>query len=240
MLDFLEHACYSTINLTEFKPLEESMSLGPRLVIPGAILGSLLLAAVLYLVTAGLSYPTAALAAEEVGEPTPAAAPAGEVIAVDQEADGALEAEVDPDISQVNCEVSDEFPVDILQWCGIITHYSNKRGFPPDLIAALILQESGGNPVAYSHSGATGLMQVMPRDGLSASFMCINGPCFANRPTIAELEDPQFNVSYGTKMLAGLVQKRGDIRSALKSYGPMDVGYSYADTVLALYERFGK
>jgi hypothetical protein len=99
----------------------------------------------------------------------------------------------------------------------------------PNLIAAVMLQESGGQHLAYSHSGAVGLMQVMPRDGIAQKFMCKNGPCFTNRPTISELEDPDFNVAYGTGMLAGLNNRFGNIRDALKSYGPMDVGYSYAD-----------
>jgi len=219
------------------------MSLGPRLVIPGAIVGSLVVAMVLYMVSAGLSYPVAALAAGPLSDPAMAeieeAEAGGEVITVAMEADGALQAELDPGVAQEGCQVSSRFPEEVLQWCGIITHYANKRGLSPDLIAAVILQESGGDPLAYSRSGAVGLMQVMPRDGLAASFMCINGPCFANRPTIAELEDPEFNVSYGTKMLAGLLERQGDLRSALKSYGPMDVGFSYADTVLALYERYG-
>lgn len=100
-----------------------------------------------------------------------------------------------------------------------------------------MLQESGGNPKAYSHSGAVGLMQIMPRDGIAASFMCINGPCFGSRPTIKELEDPEFNIEFGTRMLSGLISKYGNVRDALKFYGPMDVGYNYADKVLAIYEN---
>ena len=106
-------------------------------------------------------------------------------------------------------------------------------------MAALIWQESGGNPTAYSRSGAVGLMQVMPRDGLASSFMCVNGPCFASRPSIEQLRDPEFNVSYGTKMLAGLVRKHRNLREALKSYGPMGVGYYYADKVIGIYQRYG-
>jgi len=49
-----------------------------------------------------------------------------------------------------------------------------------------------------------------------------------------ELFDPEFNVSYGTRMLAGLIQKKGDVREALKSYGPKDVGYYYADLVIGI------
>ncbi len=136
------------------------------------------------------------------------------------------------------CLVSDKFPPKILQWCGIITFYALKHQLPPDLVAAVMLQESGGNASAYSKSGAVGLMQVMPRDGISETFQCQNGPCFANRPTIAELQDPVFNIRYGTRMLANLIARYGDIREALRAYGPMNVGYTYADKVLAIYHRY--
>jgi len=102
----------------------------------------------------------------------------------------------------------------------------------------LIWQESGGDHLAYSKSGAVGLMQVMPSDGLAASFNCINGPCFASRPTIQELEDPEFNIAFGTKYLAQQVARHGDVRVALKAYGPMNVGFYYADKVLGIYETY--
>lgn len=142
--------------------------------------------------------------------------------------------------SEDKCKVSQSYPEKILQWCNLISKLSKRNALDPDLIAALIWQESGGNPVAYSKSGAVGLMQVMPRDGIAASFMCPNGPCFTNRPTIAELQDPAFNVEYGTGMLANLVAKYGDVREALRYYGPMDVGYYYADKVLGIYANYRK
>jgi len=137
-----------------------------------------------------------------------------------------------------NCQVSLSYPIGVLQWCAIITGQALQAGLPADLIAALILQESGGDSSAYSASGAVGLMQVMPRDGIAADFECINGPCFADRPTIDELQDPSFNVEYGTQMLAGLIATLGSPREALKAYGPMDVDYSYADRVLSIYEKY--
>jgi soluble lytic murein transglycosylase-like protein len=138
------------------------------------------------------------------------------------------------------CQVSNFFPENILQWCSLITRYASKHGLPPDLVAAIMWQESGGDPQAYSHSGAVGLMQVMPSDGQSASFMCASGPCFRDRPTISELKDPEFNINYGTKMLADLVRRYGNVRDALKSYGPMDMGYYYADKVLGIFQQYGR
>lgn len=137
--------------------------------------------------------------------------------------------------SRSGCSIHPGYGSTILQWCELIETYSLDNNLDPALIAALITQESNGDANAYSHSGAVGLMQVMPKDGLAESFMCPAGPCFADRPTIAELSDPEFNISYGTKMLAGLIQRYGSIREALKYYGPKDVGYYYADIVLGIF-----
>ncbi|MEA3439527.1 MAG: lytic transglycosylase domain-containing protein [Chloroflexota bacterium] len=196
---------------------------GPAIVIQGSIFGCVMLVIVLLSLTAGFTLPP------------PSTASASEVTSQVQ---NPQEVPNNTDNPSEYCQVSNQYPEKILQWCSLITHYSNKRGLNPDLIAALIWQESGGNPVVYSKSGAVGLMQVMPRDGLAATFICVNGPCFENRPTIAELNDPEFNISYGTKMLSGLLVKNGNIRNALKAYGPMDTGYYYADKVLGIYESY--
>jgi soluble lytic murein transglycosylase-like protein len=136
------------------------------------------------------------------------------------------------------CSISTKYPDSIRQWCSLIEKYGHESGLDPEIIAAVMLQESGGDATAYSHSGAVGLLQVMPRDGIAAKFQCANGPCFTNRPSIAELEDPDFNIAYGTRMLAGLATKKGSLREALRSYGPMDMGYAYADIVLTIYKNY--
>ena len=133
------------------------------------------------------------------------------------------------------CSISQKFPHSVQQWCELIERYAAENGLDPNLISAVMLQESGGQADAYSKSGAVGLLQVMPRDGLAASFMCVNGPCFADRPSINELYDPETNVSYGANMLSGLIKRYGNIRDALKAYGPKDVGYYYADIVLGIF-----
>ena len=140
--------------------------------------------------------------------------------------------------SNTGCSLPDSYPEKVRRWCEPIARYAQETGLPANLIAAVMLQESGGNPDAYSHSGAVGLMQVMPRDGIATKFMCINGPCFASRPTIDELKDPDFNIAYGTRMLANLYERNGSYREALFRYGPMDVGYRYADLVLTIWENY--
>ncbi len=137
------------------------------------------------------------------------------------------------------CQVSNRYPQEVLKWCDQITAYAQQNGLEPDLLAALVWLESGGNPQAYSKDGAVGLMQVMPSDGKAAAFLCKGLPCFQNRPTIDELKDPDYNLSYGTQMLHDLLESSGgDLREALKAYGPIGVGYSYADTILDIFERY--
>jgi soluble lytic murein transglycosylase-like protein len=136
------------------------------------------------------------------------------------------------------CRIASRYPAEVQQWCDLITASAEQYGLDPNLVAAVILQESGGDASAYSRSGAVGLMQVMPSDGLAADFLCINGPCFASRPTMEALFDGQFNIDYGTRMLSGLINKHGDLREALLAYGPMDIGYRYADTVLSIYQNY--
>jgi soluble lytic murein transglycosylase-like protein len=140
--------------------------------------------------------------------------------------------------NQSSCPLSQKYPTAILQWCALIQKYAQENELPSELIAAVMLQESGGNPLSYSGSGAVGLLQVMPRDGIAASFQCANGPCFAARPSIAELQDPEYNISFGTRMLASLLHKYGSNREALKYYGPAGVDYYYADKVLAIFDNY--
>jgi soluble lytic murein transglycosylase-like protein len=192
------------------------MKKGPSLVIQGTIIGSLVVALLGWLLAKHIEIlPDTAVAYAASPTQVSAQAAPGE-----------------------DCQVSASYPQEILQWCETISSLAKQAELPPDLIAAVILQESGGDASAYSSSGAVGLMQVMPQDGIAAAFECINGPCFASRPTIEELQNPSFNIEYGTRMLAGLIGRLGNLREALKSYGPMDVDYRYADTVLAIYENY--
>jgi hypothetical protein len=136
-----------------------------------------------------------------------------------------------------DCGIGGGFAENVRRWCDLITRTAAEHGLDANLIAAVMTVESAGNPDAYSRSGAVGLMQVMPRDGLAASFTCVNGPCFAKRPSMAELYDPEYNLQYAGGMLAGLINRHGNWRDALFAYGPAGVGYSYADKVLGVYER---
>lgn len=199
-------------------------------VFPAAILGSLVVACLGWMTTANLVN-------------VPALQP---VVAFAQSSSNQAQAQAAPSMANEEkttdliaaCPLSTRYPEDVRRWCDLITTNAQQNGLDPNLVAAVILQESGGHPDAYSKSGAVGLMQVMPRDGLAAGFICPNGPCFASRPTIDELMDPAYNVAYGTRMLAGLINKYGDLREALRHYGPKDMGYDYADLILKIFEAY--
>jgi soluble lytic murein transglycosylase-like protein len=187
------------------------MKLSPqKVILPGILAGSALLVLIARLLTA----------TQPVIAATPAATEPTAAVAVAE---------------NVGCSLS--LPASLQPWCGLIEAASANYAVPTDLIAAVMLQESGGQSDVISASGAVGLLQVMPSDGIAAGFMCANGPCFASRPTIQELLDPAFNVDYGVRMLANLLQKYGNERDALKAYGPYNVGYYYADKVLAIREN---
>ncbi len=218
-----------------------------RFAIPWTIITACLVSTILYLVTGRMNLIPHAYAADDQNNPSAGVVSLVEKIIVPKEKDNRQDSEVNLEPEQISseeqtnvaCPVDPRFPQSIRQWCSLITKYADTNNLDPDLIAALIWQESGGDPIAYSKSGAVGLMQVMPKDGISASFQCPNGPCFKNRPTINELQDPEYNISYGTGMLAQLQNHYGSTREALKAYGPMDVGYYYADKVLSLKATYG-
>jgi soluble lytic murein transglycosylase-like protein len=181
-----------------------------KVLVPGIISGILVLVLVAHLLTATQTV-IAATPAASAPQPEAQSVPAAD------------------------CSLS--LPDSISTWCSLIEQSSQKYNVSAQLIAAVMLQESGGQAEVISSSGAVGLLQVMPSDGIAASFMCGSGPCFASRPTTRQLLDPAFNIDYGVRMLASLTQKYGSEREALKAYGPYDVGYYYADKVLTIKDN---
>ena len=126
----------------------------------------------------------------------------------------------------------------VRSWCGYIIPNAIANELDPYLIAAVMWIESHGNPQSYSASGAVGLMQVMPSDGIATRFAnALNQPYFSDRPTMEQLFDPAFNIYYGAALLAQNIARTGSVRDGLVAYGPENMGYSYADTVLTLYQR---
>jgi Transglycosylase SLT domain len=87
----------------------------------------------------------------------------------------------------------------------LVGESSKESGVQPDLIRAVISQESGARPCAISPKGAQGLMQLMP--AVSAQF------------GVHDPFDPKQNVDAGTKLLKQLLEKcNGDMKLTLAAY----------------------
>ena len=119
-------------------------------------------------------------------------------------------------------------------------------GVDADLIRAIIQVESSFNANATSSSGAQGLMQLMPKTASSLG--------------VSNSYDPTQNINGGTKYIAQMIEKFGDVKLALAAYntGPGNISklgitnaddssqYSkissgvrgYVDKVLGYYEAF--
>ncbi len=89
----------------------------------------------------------------------------------------------------------------------IINDASKKHGVDPNLIAAVIAQESSGNVNAVSKAGAKGLMQMMDSTALSVGV------------TSKDIYNPKSNIHGGTKYLSQLLSTYdGDVSKALWAY----------------------
>lgn len=110
------------------------------------------------------------------------------------------------------------------QYSSQINSSASKYGVDPNLIAAIIKQESNFNSSAVSSSGARGLMQLMPSTakglGVKDSF------------------DPTQNIDGGTKYIAEQIKAfGGDIKKALYAY---NAGAGNVSKILASSDKYWK
>lgn len=94
----------------------------------------------------------------------------------------------------------------------LVINASSKHGFDPALVRAVILAESGFDPMAVSVKGARGLMQLMPQT--------------AARYGLRDVHDPGSNLEAGLTYLREMLSRHGgDMKLALAAYnaGPESV-----------------
>src|SRR5262249_6808877 len=87
----------------------------------------------------------------------------------------------------------------------LVKQSASRNGVDPNLMLAVMRQESGFNSRALSYKGATGLMQLMP--GTAARFGVTN------------IYDPAQNIEGGARYLRFLLDTfDGDVKLALAGY----------------------
>jgi len=138
------------------------------------------------------------------------------------------------------------FAPGIRPYLGLIQQSAEKYGVPPQLVAGVIQQESGGDPKAVSDKGAQGLMQIEPG---TAKDLGLKNPF-----------DPAQNIDAGTKYLKQLYEQTADPSTKKGDWTKTLIGYNagpgvlqdpiaaaenffgardYASKVLANYSNFG-
>ena len=100
-----------------------------------------------------------------------------------------------------------------LRYEQIVRGHARNYDLDPALLAAVIYQESKFKADARSHSGAIGLMQLLP-DTAKGIALHTGGTAFR----VDDLYDPELNVRYGAWYLRHLLDKYGDERTALAAY----------------------
>lgn len=96
------------------------------------------------------------------------------------------------------------------EWLPVARAAARKHNVPEDLFLRLVQQESGWNPGAVSHKGATGLAQLMPDTA---------------RLLGVEIGNPHQNLDGGARYLRMMYDRFGSWRLALAAYnaGPLAV-----------------
>lgn len=111
--------------------------------------------------------------------------------------------EVEPETPAVR--LSGKLPESVTRWNPLIDRVAAKHDLDPDLVRAVILQESNGDPDAVSPKGAVGLMQLLPTTAADYG--------------ITSLRDPESNLEAGCQHLARLCRKMdGDLELSLAAY----------------------
>ncbi len=86
----------------------------------------------------------------------------------------------------------------------MINRAAEKYNLKPELIESVIKAESGGNPQAVSRAGAKGLMQLMDTTATDVG--------------ITDSFDPEQNIQGGAKYLRQMLDRFGDLKTALAAY----------------------
>jgi peptidoglycan lytic transglycosylase len=100
-----------------------------------------------------------------------------------------------------------------LRYEAIVRAHARNYDLRPTLLAAVIYSESKFDADARSDAGAVGLMQLLPE---TAKGIAVRTG--GNRFVVGDLLDPELNVRYGSWYLRHLIDRYGDVPTALAAY----------------------
>ncbi len=111
-------------------------------------------------------------------------------------------------------------PAEVDHVARVLVRECERADLSPDLVLAVIRVESSGYNFARSRAGALGLMQLLPPTGRAVAHRL--GVTWRGRET---LFDPGINVRLGIAYLRELLDRYGDVSTALAAYnwGPSRV-----------------
>lgn len=121
------------------------------------------------------------------------------------------------------------WPIPVWEYRETIHEAADYYQLPPEIVAAIIWRESGGDPSSVSRVGAIGLMGIMPGYHQCASF------------------NPDANIWCGAGILALFRNNAyGDLRAGLAAYNAGETGrdqngkgWDYAGLILRMAKGFG-
>jgi hypothetical protein len=117
---------------------------------------------------------------------------------------------------------------DQLRYARAVAASSVSRGLNPAAVAAIIVVESGGNPLTVSPTGDLGLMQVNVRVHAKAFD-------FQNR----NLLNPEENIDVGTSILKIMLKRHGEEKAIAAYNGLLPEKRAYSGKVQAVLEKAG-
>jgi soluble lytic murein transglycosylase len=100
-----------------------------------------------------------------------------------------------------------------LHYQAYVRAHAQKYGLDPAFVAAVIYSESKFDPHVRSSAGAIGLMQLTPSTAMGIATHT-GGSAFR----LADLDDPEINIRYGSWYLRHLFRKYHDERLVLAAY----------------------
>lgn len=119
----------------------------------------------------------------------------------------------------------DNCPGQLAQFCEMIEKAAADQqafGVTSSLISAIVIKYGGWSKLdpAYVNPeyGFVGLMAIMPADAKGSKLAGLDLSEFTKRPSTEELKNPQFNIEWGTALLASLIDAKGGILEGLTAY----------------------